>query len=67
VWASLSISWELLADAAVLPVIPKGPHFRFTPQAPRRRSEKAASVTTQPQAANCCAMHPAASVSSGGE
>lgn len=32
-----SISWELLADAAVLPQIPKGPMLRFTPQAAHSR------------------------------
>jgi len=36
----MSISWELLADAAVLPGIPKGPFRRFTPHAAHRRLER---------------------------
>src|SRR5208337_5316587 len=36
----MSISWELLAEPAVLPGIPNGPFFRFTPHADQRRLDR---------------------------
>src|SRR5208337_967948 len=36
----MSISCELLAEPAVLPGVPNGPFFRFTPHADQRRLER---------------------------
>src|SRR5271169_4663191 len=39
----MSISCELLAEPAVLPGVPNGPFFRFTPHADQRRLDRICS------------------------